>query len=660
MAAVTLEPQDLTPAQAARVLTLLNAASSAQQLAAAIEIPGELDIGVRLAQRLLDARAAAGGRFTDLRQVRAVRLIGRERFTEICAAALGLDPRRWITQIGSFTDRQAELESRLARLAALADGTLAQREGARVDIDISPQPLWLGQALEVRVLCTDGAGRPLPGRRLTLTTSQGMLETAFGWAVTRAAGVALRTGVDGSARAQLRLAPPEGVTAEQQALLEDALAGFDAQAESAADLDRPLAALAQRYSAERAGTLRAALDLYARQYRAVFVDRLNFGGAGVAFPLETSVLRADLHGAQGSASLAHAVAVAHHRNWVGAWLDALAEFVANQAALDAALAEAGRRGSTGQRLVDDLVAEAHVFIARLPGLAAQWAAQRRVGGAMQRYLARETEQLDLPTRQALHAQLTGAAAQITPDSVGTLAAVAQTKAELGTRIEQVGGVSGALAEEMRGIQTAVNSRAQEVATNAATVATQTAQVRADRTAVSTDRAAVAGDRQRVETRTADFDTRYATFTTQYQDFSTRYNDFTVDYGSFRTDFGRFAIDYGHFRNDATIVDTRLDRAETDISRLNTQTAALDTRTNTINQQVATLNAQNTTLTRDVGALRTDLNSVDTRLTRTETDVTRVDTQTVSLNQQVTRLNTQNTALTRDVGSLRTDVGNIRR
>lgn len=61
MATVTLEPADLTPAQAARVLALLNAAASAQTLADAIEIPGELDIGVRLAQRLLDARAAAGG-----------------------------------------------------------------------------------------------------------------------------------------------------------------------------------------------------------------------------------------------------------------------------------------------------------------------------------------------------------------------------------------------------------------------------------------------------------------------------------------------------------------------------------------------------------------------------------------------------------------------
>jgi hypothetical protein len=616
VATVTLEPGDLTPAQTARVLTLLNAAVSAQALAAAIEIPGELDIGVRLAQRLLDARAALGGRFTELAQVRAVRLIGPERFTEICAAALGLDPRRWITQIGNFSDQQAQIEARLARLSSLSEGVVAAREGARLDLVASPQPLWLGQALELRVLCTDAAGRPLPGRRVTVTTSLGMLEAAFGFAVTRAAGITVRTGADGSARLDLRLTPPDGLSAEQQALLEGELDALDPQADSAADLGPALFALAQRYTAERAGTLRAALDLYARQYRGVFVDRLNFGGAGVAFPVETSVLRADLHPAEGAASIAHAVLAAQHRNWVGAWLDALAEYVASQAALDAALAGAGQRGNTGQRLVDDIVAEAQVFVARQPGIAAQWAAQRRVDGAMQRYLARQTEQLDLPTRLALHAQLAGAAAQITPDSIGTLAAVAQAKTELGVRIDQMGGASEGLAQEMRDLRGEVVTRADEVSRTAAGVAEQARQVQTDRAAVSADRAAVLADRQRVDARTAEFDSRYATFTTQYEDFNSRYEGFTVDYGRFQADYAQFGADAGQFRAEFSNLNARVTLAETGISGLQTRTTTLDqqvgtlnTRTGALDQRVTTLDTQRTALVREVGTLRTDVNSI---------------------------------------------------
>lgn len=609
MAQVYLEPSDLSPAQRARVLAALNSASSAPALAAAIEIPGELDIGVRLAQRLLDARDALGGRFGTLQQVRAVRLIGPERFTEICAAVLGLDPRRWITRLGDFTDRQAQLEGRLARLAALADGMPAQREGARVELSISPQPLWLGQALDVRVSCVDASGRPLPDRRLTVTTSNGALEAAFGYAVSRAAGLTVRTGADGSARLTLRLAPPHGLTAEQQAVLEGALDLFDPQADSAVDLKPALAALARRYSAERAGTLRAALDLYARQYRDVFLDRLNAGGAGVGFALETSVLRVDLHAAEGNTSLAHAVAVAHHRNWVGAWLDALGAHVADQATLEAAFAGAGQRGSSGQRLVDDLVAEAQVFVARLPGLAAQWVAQQRLDGAMQRYLARETAQLDLPTRQALHAQLAGAAAQITPEHRGTLAAVAQARAELAARIDQVGDVSGVLAQEMRGLHGDVLARAEDVSRTAAAVTQQAARVQADRAAVS-------ADRQHVEARSAQFDVQYATFTTQYNDFSTRYDGFVLDYDSFRADYGRFTADYDRFRADGAALDARLSAAEADIGGLRTHTSALDgqvsalgTSAARLDRRIATLDAQRTDLSRELGRLRTDVDTI---------------------------------------------------
>ena len=69
MPIVYLQPSDLSAVQAARVLAFLNAASSAAQLDRDIEFPGEPDIGLRLGQRLLDARAALGGQFTDIVQV---------------------------------------------------------------------------------------------------------------------------------------------------------------------------------------------------------------------------------------------------------------------------------------------------------------------------------------------------------------------------------------------------------------------------------------------------------------------------------------------------------------------------------------------------------------------------------------------------------------
>lgn len=75
-------------ARAGEVLDFLNSAETAEQIAAAVEIPGEPDVGVRIAQRILDRRGQLGT-FTDLRQVADVPLVGPERFTEIVTTLSG-------------------------------------------------------------------------------------------------------------------------------------------------------------------------------------------------------------------------------------------------------------------------------------------------------------------------------------------------------------------------------------------------------------------------------------------------------------------------------------------------------------------------------------------------------------------------------------------
>jgi hypothetical protein len=158
MPIVYLEPSDLSALQAQQVLDFLNRATSAEQLGRDIEFPDEPDIGVRLGQRLLDAREALGGAYTDIAQVRAVRLIGPERFTEICVGALGLDVRRWV-----------ELFYGGAPLALQAESGLA------VSIDVLPQPAWLGQPLAVTVRVRDQGGSVRAGVPVTVQSGVGRL-----------------------------------------------------------------------------------------------------------------------------------------------------------------------------------------------------------------------------------------------------------------------------------------------------------------------------------------------------------------------------------------------------------------------------------------------------------------------------------------------------
>lgn len=85
MAKKYIKPQDVSPSEAEKVLDFLNTAKTAEEIADAIEFPGERDVGIKVAQNILDKREELGG-FKDLKQVDDVLQVGPERFTEIVIA----------------------------------------------------------------------------------------------------------------------------------------------------------------------------------------------------------------------------------------------------------------------------------------------------------------------------------------------------------------------------------------------------------------------------------------------------------------------------------------------------------------------------------------------------------------------------------------------
>jgi len=80
-----IKAEDVPEEQAKRILDFLNSAKTVEEVADAVEFPGERDVGVKTAQQILAARDKLG-RFTDLKQVESVRQVGPERFTEIVKA----------------------------------------------------------------------------------------------------------------------------------------------------------------------------------------------------------------------------------------------------------------------------------------------------------------------------------------------------------------------------------------------------------------------------------------------------------------------------------------------------------------------------------------------------------------------------------------------
>ncbi len=80
-----IKPEDVPRDKERKVLDFLNAAKTSEEIAATIEFPGERDVGIKIAQRILKERDILGG-FTSLKQIDDIKQIGPERFAEIVSA----------------------------------------------------------------------------------------------------------------------------------------------------------------------------------------------------------------------------------------------------------------------------------------------------------------------------------------------------------------------------------------------------------------------------------------------------------------------------------------------------------------------------------------------------------------------------------------------
>ena len=459
---VYLQPGDLNLLQQQQVLDFLNRASSAQQLNHDIEFPGEPDIGVKLGQRLLDARASLGGQYTSIHQVRAVRLIGPERFTEICVAALGLDPRRWVELFYGGDPNALQAES-----------------GLVVALDVLPQPAWLGQPLTLTVRVADRGGTPRAGVAVTVQAGAGRLLWMFGFQRIEGQAVTVLSGADGSAVLELRRDPSEPLSEAQDAELRATLQWLDASAPDPFKLQADFRAVAKLYLRERASALRTALDIYVREYRPATLDGFNNATGRMSWPVDSVLVQADaVDAAGGGRTLARAVTTVMWKNWVGAWLEFFGDVLEESAKLDSrferALAQPGAKGSGA---VSGLMDEAQRFVAAQSGRTAEWLGQKTVNAAVDRLVGSDkVANMDKETRTALLTQMKAASREVSPTSQGNFTLVRRVRIDLGGRLTSLGDLNLSQLARAEAILTEVNTKAALVDAKAAEVDRKAAQV----------------------------------------------------------------------------------------------------------------------------------------------------------------------------------------
>ncbi len=359
-----LRPSDVSPADRTKVLEFLNAARTAEEIAERVEIPGELDVGIRLARRILDRRDQLGG-FVSLEQLDATPLIGPERFTEIVTTLS--DARPPLDELEELRSEVAELRRRVTML----DRSSAATNVLELEL-LQQSAVWLGEPIDVVATLVDGTdGRPLPGRTVTVVTSWGRLEAFDEFHLHDGRGVTTRTDHVGRARVRLVPATEPPLQAPQAAALVDALRQLDRTAVTpAADL-AGLMLFAERYRAVDQAGLRDAVDLCFRAFGTPLLEqRLAREPLGRWWTTEAQVFASAPDAASTRIRTAAALTVGF-RDWLAAWLHTYRQLVNGDAGLTDRLVEVANRGEVESRF-ERVYAEVSEFVRKQQG----WVGER--------------------------------------------------------------------------------------------------------------------------------------------------------------------------------------------------------------------------------------------------------------------------------------------
>ncbi len=613
-----LRPQDVAPEHAQEVLDFLNAVETPEDIAQAVEILDELDIGIRIAQRILDRRQELGS-FASLQQLAEVPLIGPERFTEIVITLSGasLPPDMSglsQTTVAGLLEEMNRMRDQLQTFQTLL--------GAREQLSLralQSQP-FLGQPINLVATALDLEGsRPRIDIPITLTTTWGILRSIEGQTVREGVSLTTRTGADGDA--QVLLIPPtsEQLTDIQQSTLELALANLDSHAITPRDIEEELRDLVTQYRLESNVQLREAMDIYYREFGHPLFDNINVRDFLHSWPMiEATVLAYVADDTDEGLGKTSVRSMAFHpvlfKNWLGAWTQTFSTQSESTSTLGNDLNELGQRGGEFGGLLNGFHTKINNFLTRQHGLVGEYIGKRVVQNSLHTFLNTHIQQLPIETQSDLFPVLDVTSRTLVTAGTSVLASLGQARENL--RKEFTSSVSN-------------------VETKLGAINTQFVEVNSQLRNVTSKVGAFDGHFTRIDTTLTTMTNHVGAFDGRFSQMDTKLTSMTNQVGTFDGRFTRMDTTLTSMNDQVSAVDGRFSQMDTKLTSINNQVGAVDGRFTDINTKLTTMNNQ-------VGAVDGRFTDINTKLTTMKNQVGTVsgrfsdmDTKLETMGRQVT-------------------------
>ncbi|MCP4289624.1 MAG: hypothetical protein GY792_35245 [Gammaproteobacteria bacterium] len=355
-----LLPEDVSTPDTLQVLEFLNAAESAEQIDAAIEIPEQMDIGPQIARRLIEQREALG-RFSNLDQVYAIPYIGPQRFTQIVISLSAARPPQQRepgdpAALNRLSERIDQLEQRLR-----------SQPGIRLHA-INPDAL-LGQESTLLGEVRSAEGQPLIDQPVTFVTTWGVLRGRHGLQPVSGTSITVRSDHLGLCKVHLRAALGENLSSTERDSLTHALTLLGEAEGSPRDNLEGLTALARQYRAAGNGMLRKAIDTLSKRYADSTLQDAPVDSLARWPLIQVSVFamlppESDAASTEAPGSMINL----QQRNWFYAWLWAFRQLLESESQLGASLADVSTSGRSGRGVLSDLYNRVDSFVSTQHGI----------------------------------------------------------------------------------------------------------------------------------------------------------------------------------------------------------------------------------------------------------------------------------------------------
>jgi hypothetical protein len=421
----TIQPGDVGLTDAARILAFLNSVEAADEITEAVRVFDEPEVGIKIAQRILDRREELGGRFSSLSEVAAVKYVGPERFTEL-VLTLSMPSQYPVSTL--YRDLLAEVQALRSTVHSL---TSSAGYKYRITLEaVQPQAL-LGAPVTIIARASDiSSGRPLINQPVVLATTWGCLSANGRPNVEMGNSATARTGVDGSATFTLWPSSSERLSPVQQSALLTMLSELDPAASTPREVADGLQEMVRHYKWATNIQFRRAVDIFIQALRPKLLDTINlrdymaqwdyFEALVIAYVCDGNVKELAATPVEGSAVLNILF-----KDWLGPWLQSYIKFTRTQDGLAQKLKDQVSEGGSADAIRRKVYRQVDAYVGRQYGFVGKYMGQQAAAEVMQDFVNKEVPQLPWSVQVQLYPSLQNASNTI--QQVGPAVMVGQAQ-----------------------------------------------------------------------------------------------------------------------------------------------------------------------------------------------------------------------------------------